>query len=269
MSSKPIVVLAGWLGSQHRHLTKYTQLYQAMGMDVLPVISTPTSVIQCTRESSSISIPANWPQSQHKPETMQGLAWQILSDLQVRQPPAILFHAFSNGGCFVWEQVRKILDMNPPVHDALPNLSSQLRGVVFDSCPAHFAQHKNFVHVVVELCPPDDQKQILETIGSDVIYNESDNDRKTRQRRWNEYFGYLQQDPLTIPQLYIYSQDDYVCEFGKVHELVQYRKENSQAPILEFCPKPSQHCAHLMHHPEDYANAIRDLTHLALKMSKI
>jgi pimeloyl-ACP methyl ester carboxylesterase len=140
--------------------------------------------------------------------TVQEIAWGILRDVHHRsqdypaysKPPYVYVHAFSNGGCFVWEQIRRILllysspphcfdhlsngrDMtssvlsreNPTATDApdddmslarraLARLQNLLCGVVFDSCPAVIDMHR--LNDALEYCTESERQLVRHYCGA-------------------------------------------------------------------------------------------------------
>lgn len=277
MSGQPLVVLAGWLGCQHRYLKRYVNLYKGMGFDVLPVIASPVAIVESTLRLSGTQPPTNWPVSKGitpaSPRSMQEFAWDILGEIAIKEPPIVLFHVFSNGGCFVWEQVRHLLDdsenTDAITHQVLSTIrASSIRGVVFDSCPAWFGQEVNGLDHVLGHCSAEDRTAVYEYFGHDVVKNESSLMYTTRKKRNEEYYLFLRDDPLNIPQLYLYSKDDPVADYKKIKEIVKVRKEGNFCHIAEQCWEQSEHCAHLLHHPEQYISAVRDHTMRSTKRSK-
>jgi hypothetical protein len=86
--------------------------------------------------------------------TMDEIAWDVLQTVHGIDPTMFLYHSFSNGGCFLWESICRILEYR---HDAdvdekqqqycktigemgnkIQSLSSKCRGVIYDSSPAWF-----------------------------------------------------------------------------------------------------------------------------------
>ena len=163
-------------------------MYESFGFDTITVVASPVAVVDATirmydevdddddkREGDGNNRVTTTRRKYQKGgeavvnasslRTMDDYAWKILNDIHesiiLTCPGKVtnnffIFHAFSNGGCFVWESVCRIFDnainkfhsskMNehetkPPRHKDLRlalELSSRCRGVVFDSCPAWF-----------------------------------------------------------------------------------------------------------------------------------
>jgi pimeloyl-ACP methyl ester carboxylesterase len=218
----PLVVLLGWLGCQPKSLRRHRELYASLGVDSLVYIAPPYCIVEqvFAPAHEPIVIPKEWPNipsrvdesnsssSNYRYTTVQEIAWGILQDVHHRfqdypafsRPPYFYVHAFSNGGCFVWEQIRRILllysspphcfdhlsnerDMtrsalsrvdpkttNAPDDDmslarrALARLQNQLCGVVFDSCPAVIDVHR--LNDALDYCTESERQLVRHYCGA-------------------------------------------------------------------------------------------------------
>ena len=277
MSGRPVVILAGWLGCQPRWLRRYEVLYQKMGFDVLSYIAKPRLVVDSTIRSRPIQVPDGWPTHlSEEAESMDQLAWHLLGRVHNKQSAVFLYHAFSNGGCFLWESTRRILDYhndNPscqqPAQDILKHLRRRLKGVVFDSCPAWFGGSPSGLSSALQYCTPLEKLDVLARYGPGVLFHEGESERQQMSRRCHDFFHFLHNDPLDIPQLFIYSKNDPLADSQKIRELYQHRLSTKNGPILETKWDESAHCAHLRMHPKDYLDAIEFLTEVVLLRSKL
>jgi pimeloyl-ACP methyl ester carboxylesterase len=277
-----LVVLVGWLGSKPPSLRRYEALYRGgrLNMDTELYIAPPCQVVQTVLWTSrTVRVPEGWP-TQEEPEMsetatisdvpeIQSLAWRILQRVHAGNYGEFYVHAFSNGGCFVWEQIRNILLATttttdaPPLllrddgaaRSALASLRARLSGVVFDSCPIGRLER---IHEALELCSADEQDDVARRYGrlDDSSLASGDPDRRLRvQQRSDQFVSDLKDDPLLVPQLYLYGRDDPLAPPALIADVVEYRTRRGHAVFQRVWDK-SIHCGHLLAHPEDYGAAV-------------
>jgi hypothetical protein len=181
-----------------------------------------------------------------------------------------VFHAFSNGGCGVWEHVRRILDLPVQVQPsaiindqsetetlhAISSLRERTAGVVFDSCPSKLAK----IGWALKYCTVQERLPLLPKFGLDVAFLPELISKSKQEKlilRGNAYVQGLQEDPFDIPQLYLYSESDELIPYQVLDDLVDRRRELIGTDrIYRKKWRTSRHCAHLLDHPEDYATTI-------------
>jgi hypothetical protein len=248
-TGRPLVILAGWLGSQPRSLRRYQALYEKLGLDVELRIATPAMVVEASRASPYL------PKEDAPVDSIQGLAWEVHESTQAR--PCWFFHAFSNGGCFVWEQVRKIqleearatTNHHPPV------------GIVFDSAPANYYGNDN-LGKALSYCTWSEQASIQwqRFLGGARMHQQ-------RQDRAKEFWNTLRDDSTSanMRQLYLCSHDDQLTPFSDLNELVQHRKQmlgSDRVWLKDW--ESSPHCTHLLHHPDEYQQTVEAFVDVCL-----
>jgi hypothetical protein len=311
---RPLVVLAGWLGGRVSQLKRYEQLYQSMGLDTFSMVVSTVAIVDCTltmqQEQRQRQLPAFVVSNHHSSSppvhetpqpprsldsTIQDWAWYTLQTIHDRQPPYYFVHVFSNGGCFLWESICRILEQHschginvqqPDDDDdksqntsplsqnqvqpepVLTQLATTCHGIIFDSCPAWFGADPSGLWTVLQQhCSAEDIQQVMEVFGEDRL-------RLVPVARNQEYFDYLTYNntSMSIPQLYLYSIDDPLSNADSIAKLVQERRKQqlrlvrgrSCCPIiLEYVWEQSMHCAHLRQHPEEYRQAIIEFVQLA------
>jgi hypothetical protein len=279
MSGRPVVVLAGWLGCQPKALRRYEQLYRQLGFDVLCHIATPGMIVDYTMYKHPIQIPDQWPLSSSTtatatpPSSMQDLAWQILGQIHNQQACTWIFHGFSNGGCFLWDQMRRILmekdTQEQPAKDVLNYLSSRTKGVVFDSCPAWFAGNPSALRAGLSYCSLEERWGVLLRFGPSVVLYDGRVETQRRNERCQEFFQWLHEDPLDIPQLYLASHDDLLSDFKYIDELIRHRESVQKSPVVKQIWQSSPHCGHLRTHPKEHTEAIETFVAACLLRAKI
>ncbi len=302
IGNKTVVALLGWLGAQPKSLRRYEALYRTLlepptTAIVQTYIAPPFTIVQSVLErpiDETIRVPSDWPQlpqshGRDNIRTVQDLAWNVLQDIHDHMHHDataatdnnnnnnnhIYIHAFSNGGCFVWEKISQILISLDLIVDEENHISSsamshvqrsillsirqQLRGVVFDSCPISDLHR---LPEALQHCTIWERIQVIRychynylTINIDPKVDEQVKERIT------QYITRLQNDPFDMKQLYLYSRDDPLAPSSFIDEMIQYRRhnkvDNDDEMIMSCVWEKSQHCGHYIHHPQAYANAIQ------------
>jgi Eukaryotic protein of unknown function (DUF829) len=279
-----IVVLAGWLGSQPKSLRRYETLYRNLGVPVvLTHIAPPFAIVQTVLQVppvQPIQVPDRWPHQYKKVTGVQDVAWNILKDLHdEKSRTSFYLHVFSNGGCFVWEQIREILlssirqpniqskdkeaTGNTPilsmeVLNILSELRKRLAGVVFDSCPVAAILR---LSDALRYCTWTERLNVIRYCGFDHMFIQSNAKIYGRvKERMDAYVSGLMSDPFRVPQLYVYGRDDPLAPASFIDELVQERKRRIGSDrIMSICWDKSLHCGHLLKHPEEYSTVLESL----------
>jgi pimeloyl-ACP methyl ester carboxylesterase len=265
---RPLVVLAGWLGSQPKSLRRYEELYERQGFQVVSRIARPLMVVRSvlSAESDAAWTPSpssSWP---HKvilpPSSMQELAWEVLAVAHHSQSPIIFFHTFSNGGCFLWEQIRRILELSgkgnhnlpEPILERLSDLRRRLSGVIFDSCPGADLHRLN---EALGYCSWQERLEMTAKGGLDFLFIHRATVQTRIKERGQSYIHFLREDPWQVPQLYLYSDDDPLAPVEALNDVIEHRKRIiGKDRIWSRSWTSSPHCCHLLKHPEEYTMAV-------------
>lgn len=274
----PTAILVGWLGCQQKYIQPYELLYKDLGFDTITLLPEPWCVMEAALRANEVELPDGWPiVDSHPigPLRMQDLAWRLLARLRDGHNSPMLFHVFSNGGCFLWESIRRVLDLQrniscpQPAQSILKTIEGRIGGVVFDSSPCWFGNGSNLSAALV-YCSESEQKAIEEEFGITAGLKEGGaNQVHYDPTRCSDYFAYLQQDELDIPQLYLCSKNDPLCDFEKVLEMVAQRRLHQICPVKVQFWSESKHCGHLRTDPQKYTEAVKYLSRLALRHSKL
>jgi hypothetical protein len=261
-SQRPLVVLAGWLGCQPRHLGQYERMYQTLGLDVVTYIATPRMVVAANRSS-----PPFLSEDASPPNSIQALSWNIFRHVQDRN--IWFFHAFSNGGCFVWEQLRRILSEQQQQQQYSEISESRNKGavsepagLVFDSSPANY-QGTDLLNQALAYCTWREKA----VVRIEALWGGASMKRKTQERA-RMYWDGLVQDKLDTRQLYLCCHDDDLTRFEDVKKLVRYRQDafGKDRVILKDW-QSSLHCAHILKHPDEYREAVASFVASCLRDS--
>eukprot|EP00980_Cylindrotheca_fusiformis_P020712 scaffold7738_cov133-Cylindrotheca_fusiformis.AAC.21 len=141
-----------------------------------------------------------------------------------------------------------------PTRDILKALSCRIRGVIFDSGPCWFGEDSlaSFV-TALQHCSPREKMSILKEYGPGVAL----------------YDGDIEEDDLDIPQLYLFSKDDPLCDFRRVMALIKVRRSIQKSKVCFKVWDESAHCSHLRTDPLLYKQAIELFMRTALLKSKL
>jgi len=274
-----LVVLVGWLGCQEKSLKHYVRVYNSLGFDAVTFFPSTFSIVNATLSSpdkNEKKIRISYPSpddrrrllnnNEKNLDTIQDMAWKVLIDIHNRRAEMFIFHVFSNGGCFLWESLCRILHLSkndkkgcdPKLAKILDKLSSECRGVVFDSCPCWFGSTRiSKLSQALQYCPKAERQRILSAFGERIFAV----DDKILNRNL-EYFHNLSTSPFDIPQLYIYSRNDQLCNCEHITKLIKCRRKIQKQPIHSFCFDDSKHCSHLMEHRKDYEKLLKNFIQL-------
>lgn len=266
-SQIPLVVFAGWMGSQNKQLRHYEELYKQAGFQKLSFVATPTMVLGAalSRQVTEVQMPPEWPESSQSVSSasIQDLAWHILAKVHSINPPLVLFHVFSNGGCFLWEQIRLILgsekrrsrQVDSVAVKNIAEVRSKVGGVVFDSCPG---AELHRITEALEYCTLDERTEAFRYHGiSSPSYFEKQSVKKQLRERSISYLNRLRTDDWARPQLYLYSGDDSLALPDAIDELVEFRRDLIGPDLIRSHRwEHSSHVTHLRLHRDEYTAAV-------------
>lgn len=251
-------MIAGWLGSRPAHLRRYQRLYEEHDatIDVLTVIAPPTAVVEATYYTG------------REGDQMDQVGDYVWKQIQKRgRGLHVIFHLFSNGGCFLWERIRLKMD-NEKQHSCQSFFS--VVGVIFDSCPAWFGQEVSALVMALKLCTPDERREVQSRFGSWIFGGEDNNHRLQRKKRNLEFFENLEVDTLDVPQLHFYSRNDRLADCDRIQSVIRARRQRGRhAIIIEKHWEASIHCAHILQHGEEYREQLQSFIGLAVRRSRL
>jgi len=263
-TSRPAVVILGWLGCQPKHLRRYNEMYNRMGWQSLIRIGSPRSVIEAMAAGPSFSASGSSQSLQLHSEIMKDLAINTLRALHKIQPPYFVLHIFSNNGCFLWEWIRYLLfgqDATPlTASDALQmidinHLRQRLIGITFDSSPAYYGGeadtlkgHIPSLHRALQYVSPASERNQLLNMSKSL-------DANAVRQRFDDFWNGMSNDATGIPQMYLYSQSDKLASAKHIEKLIAYREDHSlenDKKVWRHDFLDSEHCGHLLKYPEKY-----------------
>ena len=185
------VVVLGWLGAQDKHLKKYSDLLEEAGFATGRSIA-PKSVLFGTRASQ------------------RTYALQVLSATLADSAPAlpIAFYLFSNGGAFVYRAMLPWLVSDP----AFADVRARHRATCFDSAPCYLHPDLGARALSENVRSPAGKALIRCLFSLFAIVSSGFGSVDLAGEYWRE----LRDDPLQAPTLYLYSEDDPLCDPQKL-----------------------------------------------------
>lgn len=267
VSRQPTVVLAGWLGCKRRSLRRYETMYKDMGWNVIVQIASPLMVVKAAtglkQEKRASLSPRRTNNITKESNCIRELALDTLDQVQKSQCTGFVFHAFSNGGAFLWEEVRDIVKRSGRSSANGNNLSGEycwaknkLAGLVFDSAPAFYGEQDTILKALSYATLEEQnegkawiQKSTYEM--GDAAFFES------KRRRAHQYWQGMLDDDTNVPHLYLYSKTDPLTSHEKVHELINHRRSRfGDQSASALCFDDSPHCCHFLKHPQQYQTTL-------------
>lgn len=246
IDQKPLVILAGWLGSKHRQLKHYARFYESLGFQVLMEIASPFQIFLAATQSYSFGIC-----NEAIDDTIQCLARSVVQVVHSLNPSFIMFHVFSNGGGFLWEAIRfELINRKSPL---IEMMRTKVSGVIFDSAPANYSHNGKLLLNVLDYCEDPNEKKKIEMYLQSMA---QDQHRMSKERSQKYWYG-MRNCSFPVPHLYVCSKDDKLTPYHYLKELIQHRerlfgKDMIRSLIFESSP----HCQHFRTHQKDYQSAI-------------
>lgn len=272
-----VAVLAGWLGCQPKNLRRYEELYHSLNWHTLSVIAPPNAV--CESFELSASQVASLGDDAHRPKSWDDLknhqirkmATDVLRDIEREFPQCAVFvvHAFSNGGCLLYEAMRSILLDQGSLY-CYSRLHRKFGGVIFDSCPGLFddanrgANMEDGLAEAMMSCSIEEQQKFhakRRAIAELERINPILKGRKLQLigERSRSFTHGMESDPLICHQLFLYSTADKLIPHLPLKRLIEHNKRRSESVIImekNFVDSP--HILHFRHHPTEYRNAVQE-----------
>jgi hypothetical protein len=260
--TEAVVILLGWWGAQKRNVHKYGQLYQQR--NCATIVGVPGKIATLRMDEAALSVYAQ------EGAVQTATILRSLENAQKRSIP-VIFHLFSNGGCFVFEQMELLIQKasvnaeeekeeksTPEDTDQdLLLVRARLRGQIFDSSPANLTAHSGtaalegaFPNVLVASI----LKGVLLSMHTVTHVRDKLFGMPTRTETfWNRYL----ESYMCRHQAFVYSSHDRVTDHVQLDELIQSRK--TKFPDLTIMVKKfddSEHCTHYPKHKEEYTEFV-------------
>lgn len=242
----PTAILFGWLGSKPKHVSKYANLYEKMGYNVM-----------YTTAPASVTFPL-------APRIVTKYVLSVLrvvaSDRRLLRG-GLIFHMFSNGGAMCAPFLARLLmgNFEHVVHSddkvIVKTVRDGISGIVFDSGPVN----------------------LRNDLGADAICNSLGiTNYFLRLFVWMLFtlVCFLQQvfvvnlpkefwDGITAaeyfcPEVYIYSRVDKVLDVTALESLIERRKQTGHN-VRTLVVNDGEHVRILSSHPDRYSEILKQL----------
>ena len=322
-SDQPLILLLGWWGCSDKHLRKYAEMYQAWGISSLRYAERPldsfgseaavlpswsgffsklftTAAATGTGDSSSSSSSSSSVTKQqrggesssgnNKERRRQQVVRELLSILRSSEQclrHGVVVHVFSNGGCFVYEEILRN-----------EGLRSMVRGAIFDSCPGRLSIWRLYL-VLRQMASGgggggggggaasvggNRGTQWQRRLGFDLAalalpaFLAFSLTRTAlaggavrlrllslavvagfmwwgqESRDWAYWHG-LRSSPSRAPEMYLYSQSDELVGSDRIDALVEHRRQLG-VPVHARRWGQSRHVGHYRDHPVEYRQLV-------------
>jgi hypothetical protein len=284
-STRPIVLLLGWLGCQERHLAKYASIYKDLRADVHMM---RPSVLQ-----TAIPTLSDRAISQYMERVAQS-SLQVPEGNYVKNAPLrpVIAHCMSNAGWIAFGTLLCLLNQNRPLlsstvgetstqknrhsmqpsHDKVLEIQSKvargLCGIVVDSAPSLptpsiwsrgmvSAVLKRPVDAIEDAYPM--ALRCANRAAERYLALPSVHQRLTAVRKaWLSC-------TTNIPQLYLYSSNDALIPCQHVESFMEQQRLAASSPIMGHRWSDSGHCEHLRLHPEEYRDRVKTFIEQCLR----
>jgi hypothetical protein len=253
--TEAVVILLGWWGAQKRNVHKYGQLYQQR--NCATIVGVPDKIVTLRVDEAALSVYAQ------ECAVQTATILRSLENAQKRPIP-VIFHLFSNGGCFVFEQMELLFQkasVNAVEEESTPKyvyqdlllVRDRLRGQIFDSSPAYLTAQSGtaalegaFPNVLVASIL---KGVLLSMHTAKHAFDKLFGIPPRSETFWNRYLD----SNVCRHQAFVYSSHDRVTDHVQLDELIQARIAkfpDSTIMVKKF--DDSEHCTHYPKHKEEY-----------------
>ncbi|MFH4981934.1 hypothetical protein AB6A40_008643 [Gnathostoma spinigerum] len=253
-----MVILLGWGGCTDRYLAKYSRIYENLGCSVARF----TADVNLSRSFSSYRLFA------------LALYERILEDF-CAPSTSVIFHVFSMNGCSVFSALWDLIDTVPNGTE----IKSNVKGIVFDSCPAFVSPWQGANAIMFATFPS--------VNGNDTIGRQTYRVMLTgilslhRLMLWirsswesdvyehnSAYYRMLSYNDLPTNQLYLYSLADDICSAESIEKFVESQRTRDFSVNITCCVwTDSAHVQHYRKHPNEYQSHCLDFLSQTLNIS--
>ncbi|OQR98901.1 hypothetical protein ACHHYP_07602 [Achlya hypogyna] len=240
MATKRVVVVCGWLGAKSRPVSKYTELYGAMGYDTVVLLSGEADLLKPHRFVHANAVAQVFMPLKSSPDDVLEL----------------IPHMLSNGGCRSWYSVENYL--------CAADVRYVVPAMVFDSAPStNVWDSANYAWRATTELPT-----FLARLATRAMligmkwYPTVTRTQDSFEAHWDRYF----RSQPHVPKLFLYSPSDNIVDPSHVRAAIACAKSHGgDVDVLEV--PGAKHVSILTHAPELYATTVRNFLrkHLAPK----
>lgn len=241
--STPLVIVCGWFKAQDKHVAKYSYELNHMGCVTLRSTLPPVAAFS----------PFAQGRKQHTRQIVAAAKNTISKYYPPNATPPVHFMCFSNGGAWVWMTLTQMImagEIEP-----VPNV----RGVVFDSAPCYMWASTGARALSTGLGFPLKQTVagmflLFVCLGNIIARITGTTHRTFPMVFWRTLTEAPSKD---MRELYLFSDDDPLCDASKVNELVGDRSARGVNVSLRRW-KNSRHCGHMLLYRDEYLRTLEE-----------
>lgn len=254
---KPAVaILLGWLGARMKHLSKYEDVYLNRNCATICKIASVPHIVLWNQKAlrcivvDVINTASNIIRSLEK-----------IYEFETRVP--LIIHVFSNGGCFVLEQMMLMLTedvFEPQVKENLNLFRSRLvlGSLIFDSSPAYL--HTSSGLLAIQFSVPNFFLRVMTQTAFFILVTVIHiiDLLACRLPRTKQYWDRMTYDTdhLGCEQIFVYSASDDLTDPNKLEELITTKVKRGLVPIKTKKFENSPHVLHLLFHKNEYLSLV-------------
>lgn len=244
---RPRMFLLGWAGCQERHLAKYVDLYDRLGIDAVSFTDHCNILQLCV------------------PGKLEALANDLLTHAVVQRPVGV--HVFSNGGAFLWSRALRVAVERQLTRTGTVPIFGSLQ--ILDSTPGSLSDLKGGWHFLNEITmggPLPARLGLLflypivvsVLVIVYVILLQWVSDLSVEQR-WKRAWAANAAACGIVAHLYLFSADDLLIKAESVREFgdlsLQTPAERT-VTVSRITFEPSKHVQHYRLHPDRYQRSL-------------
>jgi len=259
-SSQPraVVLIFGWLGSNLRHVNKYSQLYHARNCATVTGSADSRSIL--TGDKAKLDAFALEAATK---------AIKLLKDNDQDLP--VIAHVFSNGGTLPLNRLEVLIHkahrarasgkMTPLDEDLiLLGKAWERGGQIFDSSPA-YPDVRTAMRAIGSSIPNAFARFLLQAVYLLMVFVDQPLVWLSGYPPKAEHFwDHVMHRPITSRQAYVYSSHDNITNCDKLEELIAHRQEiagSANVFVKKFTD--SHHVQHLRKHPDEYSAFVDEM----------
>ena len=276
--TKGVVIMYGWLASSPSHIELYAKLYQRRGCTVVYDIASFSDAVLRNESKLSALASKSVLKAAHiirEVETAKGET-MTQSNKFASNVPGIL-HYFSNGGAFVAERLRFLINdaksssahLTKKERESLILVSDRLyeKGFeVADSAPADLNESAHY-RAIESAVPNKFLQRIVKAltfISQSVVSKFIITHEELRSKFWSNMI----ENDLCMNQAFIYSTKDRITDAKMIDKLIEERKIRG-INVISARFHDSDHVMHYKCHPKEYSKVLDEVTLASFERSNV
>ena len=264
VGDRGIVVIIGWLGATQRALRAYASLYASLGFSSLIMVASP-SALMVYRSQLRIVAEAACDAIEAAEAASSSSSSSSSSTTPTTTTTNLIIAPFSNGGYYVLKELRAELAARARLQT--------LRALICDSCPCYatvdtgrramYAGAGGGMRAwLVSGAWAVLAATVLPSFKRDWAWVTGDGD--TGLVPTSSPHGEDTRGARVLPRLFLYADDDELCNAAKLEEVIALRRREADAAGIDGTSVvravkfdvPSGHVTHLRNHRREYIAAV-------------